>query len=380
MVRDVRNFKVTEVITRKRSDGLTYYTNLDRNSVRSSRSDPVSTSPLPDGSYGRPTTYEAIFGFTSSGPGECEFQEGLGSTNPLYRTWTHKWTGGSDWNTITHGCDAYGVPAVPTVVISRARSAAIDAVRSNNLNLAVSIGEIRSTVRTIGSLLNDVANIVKRFRTLTPRAIAREWLRYQYGIKPLMSDIFAACEIIQNGLKVPAATLEVVRMDDSFMLPLPTTTRTFFGSVRRGCEISYTYSVRNPQQFELWRYGVLSPLSLTWELTTLSFVVDWFTGVGSFLEGLEGPKGLDLFGGYQTLFLDNNFVVREQRHPNPVPFGGPGNWIVVTKPGWSEVAVRTKAMSRSVLNSFAAPLPYLDLGLNLNRTLSAVALIVSRRP
>jgi hypothetical protein len=78
--------------------------------------------------------------------------------------------------------------------------------------------------------------------------------------------------------------------------------------------------------------------------------------------------------GYQTNFLRNDFISRKRIHKLE------SSAVLVLKPGWVDCRVTTRAHQRFELPLIAAPLPYLDLELNLNQALSAIALITSKRP
>jgi hypothetical protein len=272
------------------------------------------------------------------------------------------------------------MPAIPLNILSAARSAAIEKIRENDLDLGVAAAELPSTLRTVASVLRDIRNVLKRGRRLNPGDLAGEWLRYQYGIRPLMSDLYQAAEKISTGFaSSPVANVKVVVIDPSYSLPTfsgLSYERTCTGSVRRGVEVSYNLTLTDPTAFELWRYGLTNPALIAWELVTLSFVADWFTGFGSFLGGLQRPLGIRVTSGYETRFLENRLTLKEQRHPNPT------STLRVTRPGWSEATTHTKSMRRIVLSQVATPPAYFKLGFNLNQALNLTALITSygRRP
>ena len=55
--------------------------------------------------------------------------------------------------------------------------------------------------------------------------------------------------------------------------------------------------------FENWRAGLTLRPTLAWELTTLSFVVDYFLQIGNFLAALEASylnNGITFLHGYET--------------------------------------------------------------------------------
>lgn len=144
------------------------------------------------------------------------------------------------------------------------------------------------------------------------------------------------------------------------------------GSFKRGVEISYVFKITSPLAFQLWKYGLTNPYSLVWELFTLSFVVDWFTGLGNFFSALDSYIGVSVLDGYETQWLDHDFVVREQLYPNPSPT------VKVDNASLTECKVRKKAMIRYKRASPGIPLPYLKVDLDLRKARALIALIIQR--
>jgi hypothetical protein len=141
---------------------------------------------------------------------------------------------------------------------------------------------------------------------------ASTWNAYQYGWKPLMSDVYNSASTLRNGLMPNArADVQVTRDDPNYSLPVipPGLKGEISGEVKRGVEVGITYGVKNQTLWDLDRYGLTDPLTLAWDLLPLSFVVDWFTGVQAFLDALSPPLGLAILHGYRTDWLKNDFEV-----------------------------------------------------------------------
>jgi len=187
-----------------------------------------------------------------------------------------------------------------------------------------------------------------------------------------MSDIHGALSLIR-GTDVPIARAEVTLIDESYGLP-SRTDALHVGTAVRGITIRHNCKVSNPNLFDLWRYGLTDPLSLAWELTTLSFVMDWFTGVGAFLGSLSGPLGVSFSDGYETSWLRNQWDVTTDISRNSSTF----EREVLVK-GDRRATVNCKAMTRRVAYDPGIAWPYLALGLNVDQALSLIALLVVRR-
>lgn len=128
------------------------------------------------------------------------------------------------------------------------------------------------------------------------------------------------------------------------------------------------YKVTTPSLYELNRYGLLNPAALLWELQPLSFVADWFTGLGSFLQALSLGFGLRFQNGYQTTFVNGDFDVLHRVAPNvPVKQGSP----------YAKVKVHSRAMNRTIDIGFVPPPVYFRVDLNLSQAIASASLITA---
>jgi hypothetical protein len=136
------------------------------------------------------------------------------------------------------------------------------------------------------------------------RAASNFWLELQYGWKPLLNDAKNAAETLAESLAEPASTLGRVTS---------TTRSRLFTRNDTQIEVSPAgFALKEESQNESYRgvwlfepnglsipasLGLLNPLSVAWELTPLSFVVDWFLPIGRYLEQLDTPYRFKHVGG-----------------------------------------------------------------------------------
>jgi hypothetical protein len=113
--------------------------------------------------------------------------------------------------------------------------------------------------------------------------------------------------------------------------------------------------------------GVINPLSIAWELSPYSFVVDWFIPVGNVLSALSDTIGLELQDGYQS--YSSNRVLRTQMRPQAFK----GNETLLD-PGMEEIHLfRTE---RFPYTSFPMPALYAKKNpFSTSHILSAISLI-----
>jgi len=110
---------------------------------------------------------------------------------------------------------------------------------------------------------------------------AQQWLAFQYGWLPFMSDVYegvAAVKAMREEAKLITRVRAVSK--DTYT---PANQRL---SCRREARVSRKYVLQEPPSTNL-TMGLIDPLSVAWELLPFSFVADWFLPVGGFLENMS---------------------------------------------------------------------------------------------
>lgn len=125
---------------------------------------------------------------------------------------------------------------------------------------------------------------------------ADAWLEFHFGWEPLVQDIGACVEILQG--PVPARRLTCggkrVRFASKYY-DRSSSYETTYSHERSGfvrASVAATFYVNNPDLYLANRLGFVNPAAVAWELIPFSFVVDWFTNVGSFLSQCSDLAGL----------------------------------------------------------------------------------------
>lgn len=137
--------------------------------------------------------------------------------------------------------------------------------------------------------------------------LANTWLEYSYALRPLLNDVYGAAEAIANvpyavNRNVAKATL---KKSESRMITVPSDNPGLLGywnctySSNGSKSIGVVFYRDNPLS-SLAALGLTNPLSLAWELVTLSFVIDWFLPIGKTLDSLDAVVGCTFGGGYSV--------------------------------------------------------------------------------
>lgn len=166
------------------------------------------------------------------------------------------------------------------------------------LDLTVALAEAGKTKEML-KLLSSAQRLAKTARMIPgPTGVAADlWLQFQYGWKPLLSDIFGVAEesrrLCVNALQEFEGSY--CRKYDNLLISAPNGT-SFYGVDQRGlplkltgrqaCKIRVVLEIPT-SSFDVARWGTLNPASLAWELIPFSFVADWFVNVSGYMRNLE---------------------------------------------------------------------------------------------
>lgn len=197
--------------------------------------------------------------------------------------------------------------------------------RGSDFNMSVFLGEGHQVLRMIGDTATKLANsalalkkgnvlgaiehmsrsephrrrMVNRLpKWMTSPNARREvqsrfssaWLATMYGWLPLLSDMRSGAELLAHKLNVPARTRYMVRSRlKAEINPAYQALGWADGhSVRSKQIVAYVQETESIPKL----LGVLDPELVLWELTPFSFVADWVSPIGSWLEARAYASGL----------------------------------------------------------------------------------------
>jgi len=351
-------------------------------SLAQERADAISTPRSPSGAYTAATKYHSFHMIASHNPYQFRTY-GIGGDPGVYVEETGDAAEPPFPYFGTWGCGSFWPhpPAVDFGIVQQARSMVMKQVRNGDWDLSTAVGEARKAGQDLGRSIRKADDVFKALAknnhkwlmSLLPGSVGKATagliLSYQYALMPLVNDAYQAAKTMSDGLtsNEPIGRIFVDLPDPSHQPP--SVYSHLVGEVKGGFKRGFKTEVRiklaSSGLYSLDQYGITNPLSFAWELTTLSFVVDWFLHVGAFLDALIPPQGVSFDGGYETSYVDNKW--HAEWHPKGA--------VPMTR---SRLTCRTKSMTRFPLYVFAIPRPYLDLDLNVTQQVSAIALLKSR--
>lgn len=258
------------------------------------------------------------------------------------------------------------------------------ASRDAVLGAAVSIGKIISLARTCR---RDPISFAKKWgatkrelrdiRRNPSHAAASAWLSAKYGWIPMYQDVYGLLTHVSSKLSKAegfhaVSGVATVRESLDQVIWQGTTPMRFTrkGESFLSHKIGVRFRVSNPSLFELQRVTTLNPASVAWELTPLSFVVDWFVDVGGYLELAERAllNGLQFHSGYERTYSEVKLVSTGTSVGTP----SANVWYRSAGSAW----YIDQSYDRSLLSAWPFPsAPSLNLKLGAQRVLSAASLL-----
>ncbi len=280
---------------------------------------------------------------------------------------------------------------------NRLQSKLLDKVKGHSFNLAVSTAEANKTVDLVVGTLRTLGKSAialrhgdfttaarhlgvqqldrKRQRRLKDSDVSSRWLEMQYGWLPLVGDVYESFKAYHALSSPPRRKVFRTSVSKTRKGNGSTATRVYtaFYTQKKVRAITYemTEKLSAPRQI-----GLTNPLSVLWELTPFSFVVDWFIPIGSYLDNLSQIPFLQ--GRFMTSTFEkwdcyDSMFSPDSYWPNPV---GHSTKPVVELEENARVRGQVVIIDRVVSSSLSPPTPFsFDAsGLRGKRVWNAIAL------
>lgn len=261
----------------------------------------------------------------------------------------------------------------------------VDKLRDSELNVATSVGEARETLGMLMSIAQGASRALRLLQKAKRSPAGREelrklltsfgknylrnplqqtgsaWLAWSVGVAPLLADIDNWRNHVLSGRDLSLrfkldSRASAYQKDSTTFLVSDHAWRIEMEHSHR-VEFGAEFEITNLHQFENWRAGLTARPTLVWELTTLSFVVDYFYNIGQYLELYEASvlnNGVRLVSGYCTHGTKNEqqkslaYSSRQQ-----YPAGHWAEWEFISRSYHCRRSVTTKA--RSLIHSLPVP-------------------------
>lgn len=215
-------------------------------------------------------------------------------------------------------------------------NAALIAARVKLKGMKVDLGTAFGERKQLARMLGDTAtNLAKSFRSLRrgnvrgamdalgisskkrePRGsnIPKKWLELQYGWLPSVSDAYSVASRLESreagDWRVTAKALRSREVEGEFSIspvyssPSSTQACVVKAKAVHSAFVRIDALPANDLLHTLASLGVTNPLLVAWELTPLSFVVDWGWALGDWIESLDAMLG------YSTATTSTSLLIR----------------------------------------------------------------------
>lgn len=373
----------------------------------------VSNPVRPDGTRA-PSGFD-IKWFRGSAPrGRVEYRQQVGSDYLIRRSaGAAAFAAHPDyWLALCGAGWSRSTPSVfPLNVENMARTRFLTELSDGRAQLGATLGEMKQTVDLVSDLANDIlktlvatsraakrpvtdlVDLLTRGSLRPRRKVSRKewpdadiidrWLQYQFGVRPLFSDI----EDLGQALSY---TLVEDRQDVTAVIRKGYTDREFRTAVagfhrtpsyefhqpvllETSAHISARYKIPVTADRTLNQLGLGNPASVAWELLQFSWMCDYVLGVGDWLGSLTASTGTQFIEGSISRKQEVTCVARGQVHPDP-------GVTVLSVPREVPSLVGGR-FQREVLDTavFPAVLPPLRNRLGLNQLANSLAALAQGR-
>lgn len=275
-------------------------------------------------------------------------------------------------------------------------------LHASDFDLGTNLGELRETLDMLRNPLKGIRDFLRRSSRQKSESVRRyskrltdasssTWLEYRYGIRPLISAVSDAIELYEKGFK--EKLLDKMYRKKSRIL-LPSAGSVTYDSVdfnafrgRRMISVStesfmvgkcyYKYT-QLPTVYERLGIDMSALPGIAWELTRMSFVWDWFFGVGNWIESLRAEIDRDILG------ISVSHKVVQKIETTILP----GSVYVLSKPVWkppvdttNKFVFQTELLERRLYSTSGITLPAFNpSSLGLLKQIDSLSLIWQRMP
>lgn len=314
------------------------------------------------------------------------YQQKLGSRSEPFKPDGWRATSESVWmqDFVSPGCPKWpsgvGYPFWDTNLLHQAQTECLVKLGSRKVDIGTALAE---SVKTFGmvagaseALFRSMIDFKRGHWNQIPghlgltapgglsKKFADEFLKWKFGVVPIISDIYGGVELLKQQLK-PAQIIHAKRVirDDQDFSEYSNSGLWGTGSSKGSYTVEIWGKLNNATLRFVNQANLTDPLSVAWEVVPWSFVVDWCIPVGNVLEGMQAHSGLDFVGAYRSYRLE-----------------GSATWTLRSSPFWENVQDCTVdhkffSFDRETYPDWPAALPYVVSPFKIGRATTALSLL-----
>jgi hypothetical protein len=223
--------------------------------------------------------YDATASYTG---GTCPGMQFQYSQGPIHLA--------NPWTLVVPGWNETALNAVVNSAVAEARSATWD-VLTDLAELKQTIQLFREGHALLGSQISQIAKYSSRYLR-SPKAFAQAvssgWLRGRYGVMPTLYSLQDAVETFNRAQRTYAFGRNSASESNSYYSPVTIDTGAEIRSIAENLTYQRVYRGHSRASFNVISDSFrFDPLTTAYELLTLSFVLDWFLDIGTWLEAVS---------------------------------------------------------------------------------------------
>jgi hypothetical protein len=267
---------------------------------------------------------------------------------------------------------------------SAIRQKALLKFTDKRVDLSVGFAERKQTANMLVDSIDTVTDLVHDLKKRHWKAARDDfynlWLQYRYAWTPTLLDVYGAAEAVakadvgtydryrvstraSKSVSSEEILLEDASLSQIFSVPVKRITQMQF---KEEFKVRYDALLSNKTYRSLQDVGVTDPLTTAWELVPYSFVVDWFLGVGDFLDGVNALTGYTFLSGCETMYREMHLNVKFEPRTS-------GVWRTEAITGSAQRTV--KAFNRSITGPPSSTIVLKEQPLNMTRVMDSIALL-----
>lgn len=185
----------------------------------------------------------------------------------------------------------------------------------NKYNLGSSVAEYRESVKLFVGAAKSLHSAYRTIRGHMPRrklracSVPAAVLQYNFGVAPLVEDLYSSVEVLRHRLEEPLFRRLSVGIKIPFSGPFTYGPYDYDanGLFRQRATVNYridpNYSLSSDFDFG-------NPIEWAWELIPFSFVVDWAIPIGNWLGSLDALLGITDINGTVTTRTKDSWTYR----------------------------------------------------------------------
>lgn len=240
------------------------------------------------------------------------------------------------------------------------------------------LAERHKSMQMLGGLLKRGLALLQRRKIPLDGTLSSgsdDFLMFQFGLRPLMSDIYA----VAGELDKDEDDVTILRFRANFVTSrdYKTTDGELIRLVHHYVKVSYVieFEIENAMLKTLYEYGLTNPLEIAWEMTPWSFVVDWFLPIGAWIRDVSSPRSLLYKQGSKTTTITSTVTSKRSYNNYSFEYDPTSRWTGEVSGSMTEHTKKRELLGESPLGFY---IPKFKSPYSAYHVAETVALLIQR--